>query len=106
MKLVSMKTTPKEAKEEAAEAIGAASTQPEYPYGLSISLDDEALQKLGITSPPALGAKMTLTAQVEVCSASSYKTQTDDETNVTLQITDMALDTGGPSAADRLYGKK
>lgn len=106
MKLVSMKTTPKEAKEEAAEAIGSASTQPEYPYGLSISLDDAALKKLGIASAPALGAKMMLTAQVEVCAASSYATQKDSETNVTLQITDMALEGAGPSAADRLYSKK
>lgn len=107
MKLVSMKTTPKEAKEEADEAIGAAGTQPEYSCGLTINLDDAALAKLGIKSPPALGTKMMMTAQVEVCSATAYKTQKDDEVNVSLQITDMALDGGsGPSMADRLYGKK
>ena len=99
MKLVSMKTTPKEAKEEADEAIGA--------YGLTINLDDAALAKLGIKSPPALGTKMMMTAQVEVCSVTAYKTQKGDEVNVSLQITDMALDGGGgPAMADRLYGKK
>ena len=106
MNLTSMKTTPAEAKEEAKEMIGEASTQPQYPYGLSIYIDDAAMAKLGITTMPGLGTKMMMTAQVEVCAASMYQRQgADDESNLTLQITDMALDAPGPSIEDRLYKK-
>lgn len=108
MKLVSMKTTPAEAKKEADEWAGKATTQPEYPYGLTICLDDDMLKKLGIAGMPAVGTPMTLTAKVEVCSASQYSTVgKDTEQNVSLQITDMSLEgDSGPSVADRLYAKK
>lgn len=108
MKLVSMKTTPQEAKDEAKEAIGAAETQPQYPYGLTICLDDEMLKKLGIAGMPAIGTVMALTASVEVCSASQYATVgKDTESSLSLQITDMALDTGGaPAIENRLYKTK
>ena len=108
MNLTSMKTTPAEAKEEAKEMIGDASTQPQYPYGLSISIDDEMMTKLGIKDLPAVGTEMMLMAKCEVCSTSAYDTQTNGpEINFSLQITDMALESpNGPSIAERLYGKK
>lgn len=109
MKLVSMKTTPAEAKKEAAESTGMADTQPEYPYGLTISLDDAMLKKLGIEGMPAIGAEMMLSARVEVCSASQYATVgRETEQHLSLQITDMALDAGTTDAkrASRLYGTK
>lgn len=109
MKLTSMKTTPAEAKEREAEWNNMAPTQPEYPYGLSISLDDAMLKKLGIDGMPAIGTPMMLTAKVEVCSASQYATVgKDTESNLSVQITDMALDTGDAEGkrAERLYGGK
>ena len=46
--LVSMK----QSKEESAEEVTPVSDS-EYPYGLELRLDEEALAKLGLTTPPA-----------------------------------------------------
>jgi hypothetical protein len=78
----------------------------EYPYGLCLCLDDEALQKLGITTLPEVGKEMTLTARV-VVKTTMERSEADGEKcrSVELQITDMALD--GPPKADqasRMYG--
>lgn len=66
--------------------------RPEYPYGLCISLDRESLDKLGITTLPAVGEKLQLTALVTVQSVSEYERQDEGASrDVGLQITDMAL---------------
>ncbi len=96
-------------KEEAKEQMEpTASDAPKYPWGLSISLDDDSLKKLGITALPAVGTKMTLNATVEVCSTSQYSDQEGEaEVSMSLQITAMELGAGqtGPSdAASMLYG--
>jgi hypothetical protein len=67
---------------------------PKYPYGLTISLNDEVMQKLGITEVPAIGAKLKLMAEVEVISTSQYARQEGTDKDVSLQITSMELDTG------------
>ena len=54
MAMVNMKMSATEAKEYGGEAT-MASDAPEYPYGLCIRLDDDALEKLGITALPAIG---------------------------------------------------
>lgn len=80
---------------------------PQYPWGLKITLDDDALKKLGLTQLPAVGAKLQLSATVEVCSTSAYSTQEGEaETSVSLQITAMELSGGqqSSSAASMLYG--
>lgn len=83
------------------------SDAPKYPWGLKLTLDDDALEKLGITSMPAVGTKMQLSATVEVCSTSAYSTQEgESEASVSLQITAMEL-SGANSASDAatmLYG--
>lgn len=109
MSLVSMKITPEEAKEMAAEYSGTADTQPEYPWGLTISLDDDAMAKLGLTKVPAIGKKFTVTAIAVVCSSSQYATQgKEDEASFSLQIQAMELNAGSSAAdtASKLYGDK
>lgn len=106
MALVDMKMSAEEAKEQYEPT---AADAPEYPYGLQLSLDEEGLARLGITTPPAVGTVMTLTARVEVCSTSAYKTQGgDNESSTSLQITAMQLsgasDSAGQDAASVLYG--
>lgn len=103
MSLVNMKMSAKEAQEWAEPV---AADAPEYPYGLSISLNEEDLAKLGITTPPPVGTRMLLTARVEVCSTSQYQTQgKENEASVGLQITDMELGEAsqGSDAASLLY---
>jgi hypothetical protein len=83
------------------------SSKEEYPYGLCIRLGKEELKKLGITQPPSVGSKMTITAAVYVKSTSAYEYAGEDkDMSVELQITDMeigeAQDKG--DAATLLYG--
>lgn len=103
--MVNMKVSPEEAKEEYSDS--AMADAPEYPYGLCISLDDEALKKLGISELPQIGQVMSLAARVEVKSASGYKTMKGDiENRVELQITDMQLgsELAHSDPANKLYG--
>lgn len=84
-----MKQDPEEARELAAPE---AADAPQYPYGLELRLDDKALAKLGLTTPPAVGTQLTITALVTVTSASSYQTQGGEaEASSCWQITDMGI---------------
>jgi hypothetical protein len=105
MAFINMKLSPKEAKEEMDCCAPSGEEGPAYPYGLSLSLSNEVLTKLGMTSPPSVGSKLLLAAMVEVTSNSQYENQEGKEANVSLQITDMELTATGKSAAQRLYGK-
>lgn len=67
------------------------SEQPEYPYGLCISLDTDSLNKLGLTELPEIGTVLTLLARVEVTSVSQYERSDGKNRDVSLQITDMEL---------------
>lgn len=107
MAMVSMKMSAKEAKEYNSAEI--TSDAPEYPYGLCIRLDDDALEKLGITSLPAVGTEMTIMAKVFVKSTSAYNRQGgEDHKDMELQITDMEIEGNqakrNDAAANALYG--
>lgn len=68
------------------------SDKPMYPYGLKISIDNESYEKLGLTSPPAVGSGFAMMARVEVCSVRQEKTKDEGvEIYLELQITDMEL---------------
>lgn len=105
MSLVSMKMSAEESKEYGALEYEA----PQYPYGLSIDLDDDALEKLGITALPKVGAEMMVTAKCVVKSVSSNQMQGGDaESRVCLQITDMEIgqteNAQNNDRASKLYG--
>jgi hypothetical protein len=106
----SMKLNAVEATKEA--SYDSPSDKPEYPYGLTISLDDQSLSNLGMNEMPEIGTIMTLEAKVIVCSKSQYQNQDGPDNNLSLQITDMALteDADEPkderTAAQKIYGKK
>lgn len=106
MKLVSMKLDKAEQKKEA----DIAYDPPEYPWGLSVELNDDALDKLGITDLPDVGDTMTLTARVCVTTVSSNATESGESRRMSLQIEALALsdvvesdDDADPS--DTLYKK-
>jgi len=100
MQMISMKMDPQEAQADACCAPCDPGDAPLYPYGLSLSLNDEVMRKLGIPLPD-VNVKYTLVANVEVCSASKTDTQDGSELYCSLQITDMQLSpaTGGDPAA-------
>lgn len=85
--MISMKTSKKD-NEVASDSMDA----PEYPYGLRIVLDNEILEKLGITALPEVGERMHLVAHVTVRSVSEYEHQGEGLLrSVELQITDMTV---------------
>lgn len=101
MKLVSMKIakTDRDAKTEPSSL---ATDAPAYPWGLSITLDDDALEKLGLSEDDfKVGAAMTLVAKVECTSISSNETRgSDPNKSVGLQITDLAIEDGAAKTKD------
>lgn len=104
MALVNMKMSPEEAKEEC--GMPEPADAPEYPWGLTLSLNDESMTQLGMTTLPAVGSKVRITAMATVTSTSADTTQGGEtEKRTGLQITDMELASdAGKSAADTLYG--
>lgn len=106
--MVNMQMSKKEATEQAKPM--SAADAPRYPYGLSITLDDDALSKLGVDKMPKVGGKMTIEARVTVTACSESDRQGGGKSRrCELQITDLELG-GGPakkgSAEDKMYGAK
>ncbi|MER1940643.1 capsid staple protein [Castellaniella sp. FW104-16D08] len=66
---------------------------PMYPWGLTVSLDNESMKRLGLdTAPPEVGTTMVLMATVEVTSVRSEKEHDGDtRAGADLQITEMEL---------------
>ena len=85
-----MKLTQKEAKVEAGieEPKG-----PRYPYGLSLNLDEESLEKLGITELPDVGDSKMLIAFIDVTDKhESESADGEKRESIRLQITDMSIE--------------
>lgn len=106
MKLVSMKMDTSARSKYAEPSISA--DRPLYPWGLTINLDKDALEKLGLADDlPQVGKGMKLQALVDVTSVSERDSQDGGkDCSVSLQITDLGLvavkDT---DAGDALYDK-
>jgi hypothetical protein len=102
-KLVSMKIDPKKREEKYAES--ALVDRPVYPWGLSINLDEDALEALGMTDLPEVGKPMKLLALVDVTSVSSNESKGGASRSVGLQITDLCLEKAGEkkSTESKLY---
>lgn len=104
--LTSVKRTAKERKVE--QTALAMPEREQYPYGLSIQLDDDTLEKLGLKTLPKVGAAMMLTARVTVKSVSTNEGESREKRrDISLQITDMALDAEKPSksTSETMYEK-
>ena len=82
-------------------------SKPSYPYGLTLSLDNESLKKLGITKLPDVGSTLMVWARATVESVSEHESTEDKKPrrNISLQLTDMAIGDDGdkPSASSVLY---
>lgn len=103
--MIDMKMTPEEAKAEyGAPTASGDPDLPKYPYGLSLSLCDEILAKLGIGLMP-VGTTLALRAVVEVTSQGLREDQDGKDLNMQLQITQMELVTAGTdeSRASKLW---
>jgi len=104
MKLISMKKDSDDMNE-AAYCMSA-----KYGYGLTLHLDDDQCEALGISKALKAGTQVTLQAIAIVTSATeSLERDGDDkgtDVSICLQITDMGLTTGSTlkNAANLLYG--
>lgn len=109
-RLVNMAKTPDEVKKDMADCVPTMSsdgkpTGPMYPWGLSISLEDDALAKLGLAGDmPDVGDIVQFNAIAKVTSVSQNEREGTDGTKsmccrVELQITDMGIP--GTNEADR-----
>jgi hypothetical protein len=107
MKLVSMKMSPQTAKQMTEPCAVDGGDRPRYPWGLSITLDEDSLDKLGMDTMPDVGESLQLSALVDVTACSSNETDSGKRRSVSLQITDLALGTKASDSdhAEKLYGK-
>ena len=105
MKLTSMKMTAADLKKRSETCCTPMDKDaPAYPWGLSITLEEDALAKLGLESLPKTESGMMLTARVEVSAVSSTATAGGGERrSVSLQITALAL--APESKGSELYDK-
>lgn len=94
-KLVSMKRTPKDKREDKLNQAPMEAMAPDYPWGLCIHLDKDELEKLGIKKLPDVGVEVTITAKGRVTritqSASDGAKGTEDYSSVDYQITDLSI---------------
>lgn len=108
--LVSMKLSKRDAAA-MKEPSTLATDGPEYPWGLSLSLDNDSLKKLGLSADDfSTGTQMGIIAKVEVKRVSSEDVDGDEpRESVTLQITALCVEDDAASAgkaAGALYGEK
>lgn len=95
-KLISMKRTPADKRKDAGETCSIEAIAPDFPYGLTIRMDGDELDKLKINTLPTVGTDMVITAKVKITRVSqsastSTKGDADESRCVEMQITDMAI---------------
>lgn len=103
--LKSMKLTQKDEKKSMESCV---IENPKYPYGLTIRLENESIEKLGIGEIPESGKKMMVIAEVEVVGTNVRSMSNGkDHKSIELQITDMSLNDKEKKkeASDKLYGE-
>lgn len=96
MKMTDMKMTKSEKKD----TIPSVADAPGYPYGLCIRLDNAALEKLGITTLPKVGAKVMVHGMGVITSVSSHESKNNDSRNVEIQLQELAVDRAEPMSKD------
>jgi len=90
MKLTNMKLSKTKQKE----TVSPAPSKQEYPWGLTLNLEDAALTKLGIKELPEVGVECKLhgTGKVTRVSQSASERDKKETRSVEIQITKLALE--------------
>jgi hypothetical protein len=95
MKLVDMAFTKDDLKDKSKKepcCIGSDGQPNPYPWGLSLHLEGDSLDKLGMKQLPAIGAEMHVMAVVKVTSVNQSAREGQDENrSVGLQVTKMQM---------------
>lgn len=100
MKMISTAYTPEEAKEETYEA--EENEAPKYPWGLTLCLNDDMLEKLGIDKME-VGTMVTVMARAKVTGYSERELQDETEKYLDLQLTDLGIDSGSTMPTEAMY---
>lgn len=99
MALTSVKNTKADKKRDRGEA--AISSHDDFPYGLSITLEDSTLKKLGITKLPQVGDDMKIAAVGSVTSVNEHQSTRRKNRSVSIQIERLDVQpTKKPTAED------
>lgn len=100
MKLVDMKRTKAEIKERdtiRCEPLGG----EQYPYGTRITLENEAIDKIGLDSLPKVGSKVTVQAMGVITSVSSNESSTGrKDRRIEIQLQKLGVEPGAASMKD------
>ena len=91
MKPVDMKMSKSQKKRMFGVPTVAGGSGPDYPWGLSITLDAAALAKLGVTELPDAGEECMIHATGKVTRVSESATDKKTDRSVEIQITKLAL---------------
>lgn len=106
MQLTDMKLTKEDKKAREKEWASSVETQEDYSYGLTIHLDDEAIEKLGLTKADLdAGQPVTLAAEAVISSDNISTINGKTRRSLTLQIQKLGIAQGSAaSLTDTLYG--
>ncbi len=91
MAMQDLKISKKEAKE-ANKLATPYEDQERYPYGLRLDLNNDTLEKLGITKLPAVGTVLMFEAKAKVVGSRQSATESSDNRSIELQITHLDLE--------------
>lgn len=92
IKMVSMKRTPEDKREDMGEPASIEAIAPDFPWGLCINMDYDELEKLGMKELPQVGSQfgMHIKVQVTMCRKSPVE-GVEEENGCTLQIIEAAV---------------
>lgn len=76
----------------------------DYPYGLCISLDDDALSKLGFNG--SVGDEVMIMAKAKIKSKHQHEDEDGEkDRGMSLQITDMSIADDSKTREKKMYGE-
>jgi len=104
VQMKSMKLSPADKKAEE-KSMEVSSDSQEYPWGLTLRLEQDTMDKLS-TGELKVGDELMMQAAVRVTSVSSHDSEgSKTESSASLQITEMGLDAGSTNKekADKLF---
>lgn len=105
-KLKSMLRTPEDRRSDMGEMAPPTAVAPDYPYGLCINMDKDEIVKAGITEMPEVGSTVMMHAKVMVTmvrQSAGTGPLAEEETSMSLQITDLAFDAFQEPKSDTDY---
>jgi len=94
--MTSMKRTEADKRKDAGDQAPISSIAPDYPYGLTIHMDQDELSKVGLKEMPAVGSVWHMHALVKVTATrqSASESKDEEDRSVDFQITDVGMTEG------------